>query len=232
MMRRLIFASCSLFLAACAIAEDSKVTDPTEKPEGFVNAEAYIHGLKSDMRYTGDNNFIGRPITGYEAPVCYLTVEAADALSRVQAQLSAFGLGLKVFDCYRPARAVANFASWARDLEDQVMKEVFYPNVDKSKLFELGYIAERSGHSRGSTMDLTIIDLETGVELDMGSPWDLFDGLSWPSDPRPTPEQRGNRALLQTMMLANGFRGIKEEWWHFTLNDEPYPDTYFDFPIK
>ncbi|MAK62497.1 MAG: peptidase M15 [Ponticaulis sp.] len=221
-----------LFLSACANAEEPRVSDPTQKPDGFVNATEYIHGLKSDVRYVGNNNFIGRPINGYDASVCYLTIEAADALAEVQAKLSGFGLGLKVFDCYRPARAVANFASWARDLDDQIMKSEFYPNVAKSRLFELGYIAERSGHSRGSTLDLTIIDAKTGEELDMGSPWDLFDSLSWPSDPRPSVEQRGNRALLQTIMLENGFRGIKEEWWHFTLNNEPYPDTYFDFPIR
>ena len=220
----------SLLISACAHGD--VVPDPTERPEGFVNAQSYIHGLQADMRYHGDDNFIGRPITGYDEPICYLTIEAADALSKVQAELSSFGLGLKVFDCYRPARAVADFAEWARDLGDDKMKAKYYPDVEKSRLFELGYIAERSGHSRGSTMDLTIVDLKTGEELDMGSGYDLFDPLSWPSDPRPSAEARANRALIQRAMLSNGFRGIKEEWWHFTLNDEPYKDTYFDFPIR
>ena len=206
--------------------------DESGRPDGFVDAQGYVHGLQADMRYHGSDNFIGRPIAGYDAPVCVLTVEAAQALAKVQSQLSGFGLGLKVFDCYRPARAVADFVGWAKDPEDEAAKAEFYPDVDKTRLFELGYIAERSGHSRGSTLDLTIIDLKTGEELDMGSGYDLFGPLSWPSDPRPTPVQRANRALLQSLMLANGFRGIKEEWWHFTLNNEPHPETYFDFPIR
>lgn len=220
----------TVLLSACAHGD--VVPDPVDRPEGFVNAQAYIHGLQADVRYYGNDNFIGRQITGYEAPICYLTIEAADALAKVQAELSSFGLGLKVFDCYRPARAVADFAEWARDLEDEAMKAKYYPDVEKSRLFELGYIAERSGHSRGSTMDLTIVDLKSGEELDMGSGYDLFDALSWPSDPRPSAEARANRALIQRVMLTNGFRGIKEEWWHFTLNDEPYPETYFDFPVR
>ncbi|MAP95354.1 MAG: peptidase M15 [Ponticaulis sp.] len=232
-MRRILMTSLMMALCACSHADEGDmVTDPADRPEGFVNAQTYIHGLQADMRYFGDDNFIGRPIDGYDAPICYLTIEAAEALSKVQAELSGFGLGLKVFDCYRPASAVADFAAWARDLDDEKMKAKYYPEVEKSRLFELGYIAERSGHSRGSTMDLTIIELSTGEELDMGSRYDLFDPLSWPSDPRPTAQQRGNRALIQSVMLSNGFRGIKEEWWHFTLNNEPYPDTYFDFPVK
>ena len=184
------------------------------------------------MRYFGDDNFLGRPVAGYDAPACWLTREAANALASVQRQLATAGLGVKIFDCYRPARAVADFVAWARDPADQKRKAINYPNVDKSRLFELGYIAERSGHSRGSTVDLTLIDLATKTELDMGGVYDLFDERSWPTDLRPTPQQRANRALLQSAMRAHGFRPLAEEWWHFTLNSEPHPDTYFDFPVR
>jgi zinc D-Ala-D-Ala dipeptidase len=152
-------------------------------------------------------------------------------VAKAQAALAAFGLGLQVFDCYRPMRAVADFAAWARDPADQARKRDYYPGLDKSQLFALGYIAEKSGHSRGSTLDLTIVDLATKAPLDMGSPYDLFDTRSWPSDTRFTPAQRANRMLLQTVMRESGFRPLKEEWWHFTLEREAFPDTYFDFPV-
>lgn len=222
-MRRLI-AALALALAACTHAPDQPAPD-------FVDAATLIPNLAVEMRYAGSDNFIGRPITGYNAPVCLLSRPAAAALASVAADLRPQGLGLKVFDCYRPARAVADFAKWARDPSDQKRKVDYYPNVDKSQLFELGYIAERSGHSRGSTLDLTLIDLATKAEIDMGSTYDLFDTLSWPTDPRPSSAQQANRLKLQSAMTANGFRPLKEEWWHFTLNGEPYPDTYFDVPV-
>lgn len=215
-------------LSSCAHAQ---VADETGRA-GFADAGRLVPGLVVEMRYAGSENFIGRPITGYETPVCLLSNEAVAALGRVQAQLAEFGLGLKAFDCYRPARAVADFAAWARDPSDQKRKADYYPNVDKSRLFELGYIAERSGHSRGSTLDVTLVDTRTGAELDMGGAYDLFDTRSWPSEQGVSPQARANRMLLQDVMAANGFRPLKEEWWHFTLNQEPYPDTYFDFPVK
>ncbi len=224
-MIRAALLSLALALGACASA-------PAARPSGFVDAASVVPGLVVEMRYAGAHNFVGRPIAGYEAPVCLLTREAAAALAAVQAGLAASGRGLKVYDCYRPARAVADFAAWARDLDDQRMRAEFYPNVDKSQLFELGYIAERSGHSRGSTVDLTLIDLATGAELDMGGPFDLFDPRSWPGDQSVSPQARVNRMALQTAMLAHGFRPLREEWWHFTLNGEPYPETYFDFPVR
>jgi len=184
------------------------------------------------MRYAGADNFVGRPIAGYEAPLCLLTREAAEALAAVQAELEAAGRGLKVYDCYRPAQAVADFAAWARDPADERMKAEYYPNLDKSRLFELGYIAERSGHSRGSTLDVTIIDLATREELDMGSVWDLFDPVSWPTSDAVSAAARANRMELQRVMVAHGFRPLREEWWHFTLQNEPYPDTYFDFAVR
>ena len=227
-MRRALALIASLAAAACAHAQPVSVLDRS----GFMNAAETVPGLAVDMRYFGEENFVGRRIAGYEAPVCLLTREAAEALGKVQARLAAFGLGLKVFDCYRPTRAVADFAAWARDPSDQKRKTQQYPDVGKSRLFELGYIAERSGHSRGSTVDLTLVDLQSGAELDMGAGYDLFDARSWPSDPRPAVAARASRMLLQQVMTEAGFRPLKEEWWHFTLNGEPYPETYFDFPVR
>lgn len=203
-----------------------------ERPRAFVDAAQHVPGLVVEMRYAGSENFVGRPIAGYDAPLCLLTRRTAEALAEVQQRLAPFGLGLKVFDCYRPARAVADFAAWARDPNDQARKRDYYPNVDKADLFELGYLAQRSGHSRGATLDLTIIDLATGAELDMGGGYDLFDTRSWPADQTVSPAARANRALLQSVMQAHGFRPLREEWWHFTLEREPYPSTYFDFPIR
>lgn len=215
----------TLALAACTHAPDPQ--DATD----FVDTRALIPDLVVEMRYAGHENFVGRPITGYDDPVCLLTQRAAAALANAQKVLGESGLGLKVFDCYRPTRAVADFAAWARDPQDQARKADYYPNVDKSQLFALGYIAERSGHSRGSTLDITLIDLTTGAEVDMGSAYDLFDTRSWPTDQTVRPAQRANRLMLQSVMTANGFRPLAEEWWHFTLNDEPFPETYFDFPV-
>lgn len=215
----------TLALAACTHAPDPQ--DATD----FVDTRALIPDLVVEMRYAGHENFVGRPITGYDDPVCLLTQRAAAALANAQKVLGESGLGLKVFDCYRPTRAVADFAAWARDPQDQARKADYYPNVDKSQLFALGYIAERSGHSRGSTLDITLIDLTTRAEVDMGSAYDLFDTRSWPTDQTVRPAQRANRLMLQSVMTANGFRPLAEEWWHFTLNDEPFPETYFDFPV-
>lgn len=201
------------------------------RPRDFVDATTYVPGLVVEMRYAGSHNFVGRPIHGYEAAVCWLTRPAAIALAEVQAELAHFGLGLKVFDCYRPTRAVADFAAWARDLNDTAHRAEFYPDVDKSQLFQLGYIAERSGHSRGSTADLTVIDLATRAELDMGSPFDLFSPRSWPSSNAVSAAQRANRLMLQSVMHSHGFNPLEQEWWHFTLAREPHPRAYFDFPV-
>src|SRR5690242_9716308 len=222
-MRALVLASVLGLLAAGA--------DAQTRPRSFVDASRIVPGLALEMRYAGPNNFVGRPIAGYDAPVCLLTRQAATALATVQADLARFGLGLKVFDCYRPTRAVAGFAAWARDLNDQARRAEYYPNVDKSQLFALGYIAERSGHSRGSTVDLTAIDLATRAEIDMGSPFDLFDTRSWPTSNSVNAAQRANRLMLQSVMRSHGFNPLEQEWWHFTLAREPHPRTYFDFPV-
>ena len=185
----------------------------------------------TDIRYAGAHNFVGRPVDGYEAPRCLLTQAAAEALAAVARDLAPRGLHIKVFDCYRPTRAVANFVRWARDLNDTAGKVEFYPNVDKRTLFRDGYIASQSGHSRGSTADLTLAQAD-GREFDMGTPFDFFSPKSWTANPSISLEAHANRMLLATAMRRRGFRGYDKEWWHFTLRGEPFPDTFFDFPVK
>lgn len=202
------------------------------EPFPFVNVGKFIPEMTVQMRYYTTENFVGTRVDGYAVPICYLTPPAADALRDAEASLKPFGLGLKLFDCYRPQRAVDHFVRWAEDLNDTKTKRDYYPNVPKSKLFARGYIAARSGHSRGSTVDLTLIDLKSGTELDMGTPFDFFSPRSWPTSPEVTAQQRANRLLLRRVMTGAGFRPLKEEWWHFTLENEPYPDTYFDLPIR
>ncbi|MFH1913795.1 MAG: M15 family metallopeptidase [Pseudomonadota bacterium] len=201
-------------------------------PEGFCHADEAVPGVVLDVRYFTSHNFVGVPVDGYEAPRVILTVQAARALAGVQQTLARFGLGLKVFDGYRPQRAVDHFVRWAENLDDTRMKAEFYPDVDKANLFRDGYIAAKSGHSRGSTVDLTIIDAATGKPLDMGTAFDFFGPPSWPDSPAMAAQVRANRALLQGIMISHGFRPLAEEWWHFTLEDEPFPDTYFDFPVR
>src|SRR5205807_1868602 len=187
----------------------------------------------------GSHNFVGAPVDGYQAPVCLLTRQAAQALAQVQRDLAAQKLGLKVFDCYRPARAVAHFVRWARDVRDTKAKPEFYPTVDKRDLFRLGYISPQSGHSRGSTVDISLVRLGDGgtpaereAELDMGTPFDTFSPRSWPSDTTVGADARKSRALLADAMRRHGFVRYVKEWWHFTLGNEPFPGTYFDFPVK
>lgn len=189
-------------------------------------------GLQVDARYFGTHNFVGRRIDGYEAGKCLLTREAAAALAGVQRDLAPLGFGLKAFDCYRPARAVAHFVRWARNLQDQARKVEFYPDVDKRALFRDGYISARSGHSRGSTVDLTLVGLSDGRELDMGTPFDFFDTRSWLADRSIARDAQLSRQVLAAAMRRRGFRAYEKEWWHFTLNIEPYPDSYFDFPVR
>lgn len=222
-----------LILASCAGGggrHDASV------PEGFVDLSVGMAArglpLTIDVRYFGQDNFVGERIDGYQAEKIFITSQAAMALFNVQSALSKQGLGLKIFDAYRPQRAVDHFVRWAEDLNDTRMKAKFYPQVEKANLFRDGYIASRSGHSRGSTVDLTLIKLTDGSELDMGTPWDFFDLRSWPSSDEVTEQQRANRHRLRDIMLTHGFKPLAEEWWHFTLVDEPFPDTYFDFLVK
>ena len=200
-------------------------------PPGFLDASAMVDGLVVDMRYFATNNFVGEKIDGYERPRCLLSVQAAAGLAAVQRSLARQGLSLKVFDCYRPQRAVAHFVRWSRQPDDAERKAEFYPDVDKRDLFRSGYIAERSGHSRGSTVDLTLVQRSDGQELDMGTPFDFLSPKASPSDKSVSPGTEESRALAEAMRKG-GFRPYAKEWWHFTLANEPFPHTYFDFPVR
>ena len=209
-------------------------------PAGFVDAATVVDGLVVDMRYFGEDNFVGARIDGYEAARCLLTRPAAAALARVQQDLAPQGLGLKVFDCYRPTRAVAHFVRWARDVKDVKRRADFYPDVDKRDLFRLGYIAPRSGHSRGSTVDLTLVRHAPGQPPAKPSRlkwiWARASISSVCSPGRravPSAQQaQANRKLLAAAMSKRGLRAYEKEWWHFTLRGEPYPESYFDFPVR
>ena len=201
-----------------------------ERPASFVDAAALVPGLVVEMRYLGDNNFVGRPVDGYEQPVCLLTRQAAEALADVARDLVPQGLKLKAFDCYRPKRAVAHFVRWAQAVDDLRTKATFYPDLDKRQLFSGGYIAFHSGHSRGSTVDLTLVG--SAGELDMGTPFDFLSPRSNIGNPTISRQAETNRALLAAAMRKRGFNPYSKEWWHFTLRGEPFPDTYFDFPVR
>jgi len=225
-------------------------------PEGFVHLRAVDPTIVQEMRYYGPHNFIGRPIDGYHAPECILTRPAAEALVKVHREAQASGLLVKVFDCYRPQMAVDHFIRWSKDVADQTMKTAFYPNVDKADFFTLGYVAEKSGHSRGSTVDVTLVpadarapqtyvpgrttlvDCRAGYTerfrdngLDFGTDYDCFDPASHPDSAAVSTVARHNRAMLAELMGKHGFKPLPEEWWHFTLRDEPFPQTFFNAPV-
>ena len=199
---------------------------------GFVVLADYVPHIVQEIRYYSTYNFIGERIDGYEEPCALLTKEAARALKSVSNEMIVHGYRLKIFDAYRPACAVKHFVLWGIEDQDIRMKPYFYPDLQKQDLFEKGYIAKKSSHSRGSTVDLTLLDMSTGGELDMGSPFDLFSVVSHPDYKGITEQQYENRMMLQRAMVRNGFEPIDCEWWHFTLKDEPYPDTYFEFPVS
>jgi zinc D-Ala-D-Ala dipeptidase len=219
-------------------------------PSGFVALDDVDPTIRQDIRYRSSHNFVGQRIDGYREPLCILTRPAARALKRAQARLRPHGYSLKVYDCYRPQRAVDHFVRWARNGNEK-MKREFYPRVDKSRLFADGYIAERSGHSRGSTVDLTLVKLPAkrrppfsgrlvpcysdrryrDDSVDMGTGYDCFDTLAHTADPRITGRARSNRRRLKRVMDQAGFDNYANEWWHYTLRDEPHPDRYFDFPV-
>lgn len=198
---------------------------------GFVLLSDYVPSIVQEIRYYSTYNFIGERIDGYEQPCAIITKEAARALKSVSNELNVQGYRLKVFDAYRPTSAVKHFVLWGIEDLDQKMKPFFYPGIEKNKLFELGYIASKSSHSRGSTIDLTLLDMETGKEVDMGSPFDYFGEISHPDYKGITNDQYENRMLLRNIMVKHGFEPIDCEWWHFTLKDEPYASTYFEFPV-
>lgn len=200
--------------------------------EKFVYLSKLDSTIQFELRYLGNDNFIGKPIDGYYKNCVIITKETAHALKKVQEILLKEGLSLKIFDAYRPQQAVDHFVRWAKQINDTLMKKQYYPDVPKSELFTQGFIAKKSGHSRGSTVDLTIINSSTGSELDMGSPYDFFGEKSHPFSKNIQKHQQENRLYLRRVMLANDFKPYENEWWHFTLKKEPFPTTYFNFPIQ
>ena len=212
------------------VAEDGVIL--SDDASDFVLLSEAVPDAILEIRYYSTYNFVGDRIDGYEEPLAFLTKEAAGALKEVSDEMVGRGYRLKIYDAYRPQKAVTNFMNWALDIDDTRMKEYFYPELDKDVLFPQGYIAEHSGHSRGSTVDLTLFDMNTEKEVDMGGTFDYFGELSHPDYTGITEEQYANRMILREAMLAHGFNPLVEEWWHFTLADEPYPDTYFTFPVN
>jgi D-alanyl-D-alanine dipeptidase len=253
MMTRLLVSAAlvgAVFAAPTAAAEPEP-----QAPADFVSLDQVDATILHDIRYFTPHNFIGEPVDGYAAPMCLLTRPAAEALHRAQQEFLAEGLSLKVYDCYRPQRAVNDFVAWAKNIPDQRMKAEFYPRVDKTKLFDDGYIADESGHSRGSTVDLTLVKLPAAETppyvpgqplvdcaapqpdrfpdntIDMGTGYDCFDTLAHTLDPRIQGDQLKNRLLLKDRLEEQGLVNYENEWWHFTFKPETYPDTYFDFPV-
>ncbi|MBQ7414978.1 MAG: M15 family metallopeptidase [Prevotella sp.] len=222
--------------------ESAKGVSPADNSQ-FVNITDVIPDVILEIRYFGTYNFVGTRIDGYEAPTALLTRQAADSLKAVSDDLKRMGFRLKIYDAYRPQKAVDHFVRWAKDVNDTVMKRYFYPDLDKSMLFPQEYIIERSGHTRGSTLDLTLFDMDKEKEADMGGTFDWFGKESHPDfcgnpdtfEYQPsdslTAEQFNNRMILRRAMMRHGFKPLHTEWWHFTLENEPFPDTYFTFPV-
>lgn len=256
MIRTLLAAALLALVVPATPAAAQDAPAESAPPGAFVDLHDVAPTVVVEMRYRTAHNFLGRPVPGYRENTCLLTRQAAEALARVQERVRADGLTLKVYDCFRPQRSVDAFVAWAKDLDDTRMKAEFYPRVRKDRLFEDGYIAEQSGHSRGSTVDLTLVHTpprrqetyargdrlrdctaRAGVRfrdnsLDMGTGYDCFDPRSHTYHGRIKGEQRANRLRLRRPMLAAGFKPLKEEWWHFTLRAEPFPETFFDFPVE
>jgi len=242
---------CSACLTACSSRNDEAAVATTEDHSEFVTLTDVVPDAILEIRYFGTYNFVGQRIDGYEAPTALLTRQAAEALKAVSDDVKSQGYRLKIYDAYRPQKAVDHFMRWAADLEATEMKPYFYPDLDKSVLFEREYICEKSGHTRGSTLDLTLFDMTTEKDLDMGGTFDWFgpeshpdfcgnpetgeytgDNSSSPTARTITAEQFEHRMILRRAMLAHGFKPFATEWWHFTLENEPFPDTYFTFPVK
>jgi D-alanyl-D-alanine dipeptidase len=215
-----LFVGCSLGISAQKMHKD------------FVYLKDIDASIQTELRYFTSRNFIGKPIDGYQKNCVIVSKQAAFALKKIQDILKKEGLSLKIFDAYRPQQAVNHFVKWAKVLDDTLMKTAYYPKVPKSQLFQQGYIASKSGHTRGSTVDISLIDIKTGKELDMGSPYDFFGEESHPFYKKITKKQQENRLFLRKIMIENGFIPYNSEWWHFTLKNEPFPDTYFNFLIE
>ena len=248
---KLLFVITSCFLLfACACTHVDK------KPDSFVDVQKMVPEALLDIRYYGEHNFLGERVDGYNAPKCFLTKETAEALAMVQKDLAPYSLTLKIYDCYRPQRAVDHFVRWAKEIDNTTTRQEFYPTVDKRNLFRDGYIDSKSGHSRGSTVDLTIVPLPAPQQaeyfagqplfecylplekrfadnsIDMATGFDCFHELSHTANSKISTQQKINRLLLKSLMEKHGFRNYDKEWWHYTLKNESYPDTYFDFVIE
>jgi len=245
-----------IFTVLCFPQFSHACTGVDKMPDSFVDIQKVIPEIVLDIRYYSLHNFVGERVDGYLAPKCYLTKEAAEALAEVQKELAPYSLSLKIYDCYRPQRAVEHFVRWAKEIENTKTKKDFYPTVDKRNLFKDGYIDSKSGHSRGSTVDLTIVPLPAPSQadyipgqqlfecylpaakrfgddsIDMGTGFDCFDELSNTANINIGRQQKINRLLLKSLMEKHGFKNYDKEWWHYTLKNEPYPDTYFNFVIE
>ncbi|MCX5806395.1 MAG: M15 family metallopeptidase [Proteobacteria bacterium] len=257
MKKKAIFIiSIILFISIIQILTSGTCFPESNIPAGFVDVQKAIPSIVLDIRYSGPHNFVGEKVDGYDASKCFLTGKTAEALSKIQKELIGFSLSLKIYDCYRPQRAVNHFVRWAKEIDNTKTKEEFYSTVDKVNLFKDGYIAAKSGHSRGSTVDLTIVPLPVTEQesyapgqslfacflpvdkrfkdnsIDMGTGFDCFHELSHPGNKQVGLQQRINRMLLKILMEKEGFKNYDKEWWHFTLKDEPFPATYFDFVIE
>jgi len=219
------------FIIFFTVLISSQISSQT-LPKGFSYVSEIDATIKKELRYATSNNFIGKPIDGYLKDSLIVSTPAAKALKEIQTKLMLSGLSLKIFDAYRPQQSVDHFVRWAKVMNDTLMKQLYYPNVQKSELFTLGFIASKSGHTRGSTVDICIVDVKKNKELDMGSSYDFFGEKSHPFYKKITEAQMKNRMLLRTIMIKNGFIPYDNEWWHFTLKDEPYPTTYFNFLIE
>lgn len=233
-----------IMVSCCSNKKKSETVSPTDDTSQFVTITDVVPDVILEIRYFGTYNFVGARIDGYEEPTALLTRQAADSLKAVSDDVKALGYRLKIYDAYRPQKGVDHFVRWAEDINDTLMKAYFYPDLDKSVLFPQEYICERSGHTRGSTLDLTLFDMTTEKEVDMGGTFDWFGYESHPDfggNPETgeylnsdsiTAEQFENRMILRRAMLSHGFKGIDSEWWHFTLVNEPFPETYFTFPVR
>ena len=228
MRKKLLICAAALALAGLSACRP----DPAADNRDFVNITDVVPDAILEIRYYSTYNFVGSRIDGYQQPTALLTRRAADSLKAVSDDVIRQGYRLKIFDAYRPQRAVDHFVRWSVDISDTTMKRFFYPDLDKSVLFEQEYIMEKSGHTRGSTVDLTLFDMALEKEVDMGGTFDWFGEESHPDFTAITDEQFANRMILREAMLRHGFKPIDSEWWHFTLVDEPYPDTYFTFPVR
>ncbi len=229
-MKRLVLSFLIVVSVLFVVSCDSD--DTAVLPDGFGYVHDAIPEVEYDIRYYTHDNFVGAPVDGYNAPVAILTDEALDALVNVADDLEEQGYGMIVFDGYRPQKAVDHFVRWAQDPADTLTKHKYYPDVDKADLFDLGYIAEQSSHTRGSTVDLTLTYLDTGEEVDMGSGFDFFGPISHHGTDLINEEQEANRNILKETMQRHGYLMYPYEWWHYTLDNEPYPDTYFDFDVE